>query len=126
MDYSRTQTNGQTPTSSWDIEAFFTPFRALSFDVRLRMLDRGNSKTTLYNYSANWAPFPDGTLQFFFTYDEMLRPEDDIKVRTIGPSLKWALGRHFFLDMFYNITETEDTLQTTDSNKFNASLRIIF
>ncbi|MES0445404.1 MAG: hypothetical protein ABUJ92_02560 [Desulfobacterales bacterium] len=126
MDYSRTQTNGQTPTSRWDIGAFFIPFRALSFDVRLRMQEQGNSKTTLYNYSANWAPFSDGALQFFFTYDEMLRPEDDRKSRTIGPSLKWALGRHFFLDMFYNITETEDILQTTDSNKFNASLRIIF
>lgn len=126
MNFSRTKTEGQTSTSEWDLQGFIIPFRALSFTYRYNLVDRKGSKKTLQDYSANWSPFPDGDLQFFFRYNETLRPEDGRSTRSIGPSLKWTLGRHFFLDMSYNITETEDILQTIDSNNFNTSLRIIF
>ena len=131
MDYQVTKTQqsdggGETSSSRWDTQAFITPFRALSFNARVRMLDQGNSTTTLYNYSANWSPFPDGDLQFFFAYFETLRPEDEQKSRTIAPSLKWALGRHFSLDMSYSLNESETKSQATESNSFSASLRVIF
>ena len=131
MDYQVTKTQqsdggGETSSSRWDTQAFITPFRALSFNARVRMLDQGNSTTTLYNYSANWSPFPDGDLQFFFTFDEALRPEDEQKSRTIAPSLKWALGRHFSLDTSYSLNESETKSQTSESNIFSVELRVIF
>lgn len=132
MNYSFTTTtrpeeeNGETSRSQLDLRAFFIPFRALSLNARLSIVDREDSKTTLQNYSVNWSPFPDGALQFFFTYSETLRPEEEKKERTIGPSLKWTISRHAFLDMSYNTAMSESQLLTTDSNSFNANLRIIF
>ncbi len=129
INYSVTQTQqsaGDTSRSELDFQAFVIPFRALSFNARVSMMDRGDSTATLYNYSANWSPFPDGTLQFFLGYTETLRPEDEQKSRTIRPSLKWTLSRHFFLDMGYSISESETRLEATESNSFSANLRVIF
>lgn len=132
MNYAVTNTkenggeNRDTSKTEWGFQAFLTPFRALIFNFRFYELDQDDSKSTLYNYSANWSPFPDGDLQFFFTYTETLRPEIGQKDRNIGPSLKWSLNRHFFLDMAYNITSSETILQTTDSDSFNVNLKINF
>ncbi len=129
INYSATQTQqsaGDTSRSELDFQAFVIPFRALSFNARVSMVDRGDSTATLYNYSANWSPFPDGTVQFFLTYTETLRPEDEQKTRTIGPNLKWTISRHFSLDMAYVINENETKLQATESNSYRANLRVIF
>jgi hypothetical protein len=132
INYSITDTqesggeNRQTSKSILDTQIFLTPFRALSLNAKLRFEDREDSTTTSQNYSANWSPFPDGDLQFFFTYTETLRPEDDQESRTIGPSMKWTIGRHAFLDMAYTVTENETRLQTIESNSLNAKLRIVF
>lgn len=120
------QSGGDTSRSELDFQAFITPFRALTFNARFSMLDQEDSTTTLHNYSANWSPFPDGDLQFFFTYSETLRPEDDQESRTIGPSLKWSLSRHFIFDAAYTISESETVLQVTDSTSFIVNLRMVF
>lgn len=133
MNYSVTQTQesdgetGQTYSrSEWDINAFWVPFRALSFNARVNVLDRGDKTATLYNYSVNWSPFLDGTLQLYLVYNETLRPEDEIKNRTIGPSLKWIISRHFLLDMYYSVSQEETRFQETESNGFRMNLRINF
>jgi hypothetical protein len=120
------QSGGDTSKSELDFQASVTPFRALTFNARFSMLDQEDSTATLHNYSANWSPFPDGDLQFFFTYTETLRPEDDQESRTIGPSLKWSLSRHFIFDAAYTISQSETVSQATDSNSFIANLRIVF
>ncbi len=112
--------------NDWEIQAFFTPTRALSFNARYHVVDRGETKTTLQDYSANWSPFPDGNLQLFFSYNEILRPEEDQKERTIGPSLRWTIGPHAFLDLSYTISKVETETQTVDTNSLNGNLRILF
>lgn len=123
------QTEGEdqsTSQSQWETRAFFVPFRALSFNIRISFVDREGSTTTLHNCSTNWSPFPDGDLQFFFAYTETLRPESDEKTRTISPGLKWQISRHALIDTSYNITKSETRLVTTDSNSFNVNLKLVF
>ena len=132
MNYAQTRTKEEgggtadTTKTEYGFQAFFTPFRTLVFNFRLNVLDQNDTTSTLYNYSANWSPFPDGDLQFFFTYTETLRPEDEQKERTWGPSVKWSLNRHFYLDIDYNISSSESKTLATDSNSFRANLKIIF
>ena len=133
MNYSVINTTGSDEEiggaysrSEWDINAFWVPFRALSFNARVSRFDRGDSTDTLYNYSASWSPFPDGTLQLFLIYNEILRPEDEAKSRTIGPSLKWIISRHFQLDMFYSTSQEETSFQKIESNSLGTTLKINF
>jgi len=113
--------------SDFNLEAFFIPFRTLSLNARLNVTQRKNAKTrTLQNYIVNWSPFPDGTLQFFFTYTETLRSEENVRQRTIAPGLNWTIGRHIFLEMTYNIVTEESNFQKVEVNTFVSKLRIIF
>ena len=119
-------TTSQNSRSEWDLQALITPFKSLSLNIEYNVIDQEISRTSLQNYTANWSPFPDGALQFFLTYNERLRPEDDQKSRTIGPGLKWTVSRHVLLDMYYNITESETSTQLIDSKSFSARLKISF
>lgn len=116
--------NEQDYKSRWDIQAFFTPFRSLSFNARVSLEERDDYRSTLYDYSANWSPFPDGALQFYLTFTETLRPELEEERRSIGPGFKWTLGRYFFMDMAYTITEDENRLETTESKNLVVNLRV--
>ena len=89
-------------------------------------VDRDNRTDTFQNYSLNWAPFPDGDLQFFFIYNETLRSQDDHEERVIGPGLKWTIGRFGLLDLAYTWSRSEDNIQKVDSKILNGNLRIIF
>jgi hypothetical protein len=118
--------NGHTFRSQWDIQAFYTPFRALSVNARVNIDEREDFRSTLYEFDLNWSPFSDGALQFFFTFTERLRPELEEDRRAIGPGLKWTLGRYLFMDMTYTITEDENSLETTESDNLIVNLRITF
>jgi len=115
-----------TNQTEWNIQAFYNPYTNLSILARLNFLDRGQGTQTYQNYSVNWSPFPDGDLQFFFLYSETLRSLDDRRDTSIGPSLKWTIGRHIFLDMSYNYTRSETTTQEIQSNIFNSELKLVF
>ena len=128
--YSKTERSGDVSGDSTrtelDLQAFFVPFRTLTLSGRWSLLETNNQKNTLQTYNLNWSPFPDGTLQFFFNYVETLRPEVDAKERVITPSLKWTLGRHLFLELFYNIIKNESPVAISDTNSLNGNLRLIF
>ncbi len=129
MNYQLRKITQPEETSRYDLnlEAFYIPFITLYFNARFNVVDRGGSdRRTLQNYVVNWSPFPDGDLQFFFTYNETLRSVEDERERTIGPSLNWVLANHFFLEMFYNIRKTESNSQKIESNNFFAQLRMVF
>ena len=117
---------GDSNRSELDLQAFFVPFRTLTLSGRLSVLESNKQTNTLQFYNLNWSPFPDGTLQFFFSYSETLRPEVDAKDRVFTPSLKWTLGRHLFLELFYNIIKSESAVSTSNTNGFNGNLRLIF
>ncbi len=134
LNYSNKRTDqsgldsGSRTDTDWDIQVFYNPFPNLSFLARLDLIDRGKGTQTFQDYSLNWSPFPDGNLQLFFTYTETLRSldQDDQKNTIIGPGLKWTIGRHIFLDIYYNFTSNERTTQKTESNIFNAELKLVF
>ena len=113
--------------ADFNAEAFFIPFRTLSINARLTVTEREDARTrTLQNYVVNWSPFPDGTLQFFFTYTETLRSEENARERVIAPGFNWTIGRHIFLEMTYNIITDESDTQKTEANTFASNLRINF
>jgi hypothetical protein len=132
MNYAFTDTrrpdeeNNDTTEKRYDIQAFYVPTETISVFAKLSILDREETDTNLQNYSLNWSPFPDGTLQFFFTYNESLRREIDQKDRIIGPSLLWTLGRHASLDLAYSFIKSETSTQKTDSMNLSANLRLVF
>ena len=117
---------GPQDETKWDVQAFYTPFSTLSFFGKVNGVDRDGSTDIFQQYTANWSPFPDGDLQFFFTFNEILVSETNQETRVIGPSLKWTIGRHITLDVSYNYTTDENDIQKIESNIFNSELKLIF
>ena len=66
------------------------------------------------------------TIQFFFTFNEVLISENNQKQTVVGPGLTWTIGRHFTLDASYNWTTDDSDIQKIESNIFNAELQVIF
>jgi hypothetical protein len=108
------------------LEVFFTPFRALSLSASINYVEREDFSSTLQQYSVSWSPFPDGDLQFFFTYNETLAPELDQDERTIGPGFNWKISNHFSLRMSYSYVQSETRTQKAEINNFLSELTINF
>jgi len=117
---------GPSTQKEFNFQGFYIPFRNLSFFAQIGVLDRNGSRETFQNYNLNWSPFPDGDLQFFFVYSETRRNVNDQSDRVVGPSLKWTIGRHIFLDMSYTYNRIENDVQKTDSNVFFGDLKLVF
>ena len=114
--------------SQYDInlDVFLLPFNALSLSGNFQWIKRTGSLRTFQSYVANWSPFPDGNLQFFFRYSESFRSEENARDRNVGPGLSWTIGRHFSLEAAYNFLTSEDNAQRVESNRLSANLRINF
>ena len=110
----------------YTLNAFFLPFSTLSLDARVQWIKRQGPVRTFQSYSANWSPFPDGDLQFFFVYTESLSSESDQRDRAIGPGLNWDIGPHFSLDVSYNVVRSENNFQKTETNRLFAELQVNF
>ena len=117
---------GPKDESKWDVQAFYTPFSNLSFFAKVNGLHRDGESDTFQQYTVNWSPYPDGDLQFFFTFNEVLISENNQKQTVVGPGLKWRIGRHINVDMSYNWTTDDSDIQKIESNIFNTELKIIF
>ena len=130
FSYKRTMQSddqrGPNSETRLDVQAFYVPFRNLSFFARINTVNREDSTDTFQNYAVNWSPFPDGDLQFFFIYNEIRQSENNQKQRVIGPSLKWTIGSHIFLDMSYNFTINDSDTERIESNVFSGELRLKF
>ncbi|MCG6916046.1 MAG: hypothetical protein LJE89_00735 [Deltaproteobacteria bacterium] len=108
-------------------EAFFVPFRALSLNARYNIVDRtGFDTRTTQNYALNFSPFPDGSLQFFFNYNETLESIEDTRQTTVGPGFNWTISNHFFFEMSYNYQKNDSNTQKIESQNLYAKLRFIF
>ena len=128
--YKRTMQSGEdlgpSDETRWDIQGFYIPFRNLSFFAKVNSLIRDGSTDTFQNYTVNWSPFPDGDLQFFFVFNEILMSENNQEERVIGPGLKWTIGPHISLDLSYNYTTSDNDTQKIESNVFSGELRTNF
>jgi hypothetical protein len=52
--------------------------------------------------------------------------ENNEEQRIIGPSLKWTIGPHIFLDMAYSFTLNDSDTEKIKQNVFSAELRLKF
>lgn len=112
-------------TSGYDLRAAIRPFMTLYIFTSLSQSGGGKGRT-LQNYSVNWSPFPEGTLQFTFSFNEFLGPGEGNLNRSYGPSLRWNITHNKDLSLFYSITESRSTSQIAKSDGFSVMLKTFF
>ena len=78
----------------------------------------------MQNYGFNWAPFPDGALQFRFSYNENVTPETGQSSTIISPGVRYMINGRSFLDLSYQSIQSKSPGLITDSKGINAELRI--
>jgi hypothetical protein len=125
------QSGGGSPSSSTythrgEVLISYNPLRTLYLVASIDVLAGKDQKMqTVQNYGINWAPFPDGDLQFRFNYNENLTT-GGIKERIINPGVRWNITKRSYLDLSYQFIMNESTGLKEDSNFFNATLKIFF
>ena len=101
------------------------PLRTLHVALGEEVLSVTDQPTrTTHDVGANWAPFPDGTLQLIFAYNEALRPLQFGKDRSTLGSVRWNISRRSYVDVTYQKTRSEFVTQTTKSRIFSVSVRL--
>ncbi len=126
------QSGGGQPSSSTftrqeDVSISYNPFNTLHIFASMQILDQKDQKVQInQNYGLNWSPFPDGALQFSFTYNESLSSQDNSKSRIITPSVRWNITSRSYLDVSYQMINSSSKSQTSDSNGVSANLKIFF
>jgi hypothetical protein len=121
-------TSDETVEHRLDLNASLTPFRTLNLSAGASI--EGGSQTearVTQNYGLAWAPFPDGTLQFAFTYSENRQPDDTVS-RVLQPTVRLYLTsrRRSYLEATYQLSTTTAPLLKTESQLFATSLNIYF
>jgi hypothetical protein len=107
-----------------DLQGFYVPFPNLSLFAKISIVDKPSISDTFQNYTINWSPFSQGDLQFFFTYNEVLRSENNQTEKTIGPGARWTITRNLTLDLAYILSSTENVLLKTETESFSAEFKI--
>ncbi len=101
------------------------PLRSLHLALGEEVITTPDQPTrTTHDIGVNWAPFPDGTLQFIFVYNEALRPLQFGKDRSTLGSVRWNLSRRSYLDVSYQKTRSEFVTQTNRSRIVSVSMRL--
>lgn len=107
-------------------------YAALSFDPipTLHLLiggeviaSTGQTTRTTLDLGAAWAPFPDGTLQLIFNYDEALRALEFGKDRNTLGAIRWNLSRKSYVDVSFQRTWNATTFLSTQSKIFSVRVR---
>jgi hypothetical protein len=122
-------TQGKVNSSSkrGDMSVAYRPFPALYLLTSIGVLEQTDRKPDIVqNYGVNWSPFPDGTLQFNFSYQESVRTFNEERSRLISPSLTWKITSRTLLDLSYPLLRTTSTSGITESETFSAILRLSF
>ncbi len=130
FDTTTNQSGGGLPSSSdstrrGDLSVSFRPFETLYIFTSWEILaQKGQKIQTAQNYGINWSPFPDGTLQFIFAYNESVNSVDNSKSRILIPSLRWNITNRILLDLSYQKIHNSSKAGSTDSDGFSANLKI--
>jgi len=108
------------------LSVLYRPFQTLSLYTSFSRLEQADRTRNLQNYGLSWSPFPDGALQFSFSYNESFNSEDNSETRTMTPSMIWNIRRGTQLFVSSQILKTESDEATVKSVSTNASLRTLF
>ncbi|HEY6010026.1 MAG TPA: hypothetical protein VIX18_01045, partial [Nitrospirota bacterium] len=107
-------------TEQWDAGASYRPFEALYLTGAVSRFHGSDRKpTTLHSYGLNWSPFSGGTLQFSFGYTESYESGTDTLMKTIGPTLTWAVAPRATVTLSYFDA-------TTSSPQVNNEVKSLF
>lgn len=124
--YSYSSTSSDAPSSReqrGELSAAFSPTSAISLFTRFLVLDQGDTPKVFQDYSLNWAPFPDGVVQVFLSYNENLTNDgDDSKTSQVG--FDWRINNRVDWRNSYSTVKSESLTTITDSRVFTTSLRI--
>ncbi len=83
----------------------------------------GQATRTTLDIGTSWSPFPDGTLQFIFAYNEALRALEFGKDRNTLGAVRWNVSRQSYVDVSFQRTRSATTFQTTESRIITARVR---
>jgi hypothetical protein len=116
-----------TNTSRVSLDVSFNPLRTLYLYALIEVnAEKGQKTEITQNYTINWSPFPDGALQFIITYNENLRSEDSLKERVFIPSVRYKLGSRSYLELTYQMRNSNSKIEKQAYNQFSTNLKIFF
>ena len=119
-----TNSNGSGNQQTGEFILSYRPFTTLYVVATIDLSAPVNQKTTVtQNYGFNWSPFPDGTLQFRFFYNENLAT-GGIKNRIINPGVRWNLSKRSYVDLSYQRNMNTSASQKVDENIFSVQVKI--
>lgn len=84
----------------------------------------GERTRNTHNVSLNWAPFPDGSLQFTLAYNEALRPLAFGSERIFRPGVRWIFSRQSYVDVSYQRVENDQIVQRALTKIFSIDLKL--
>lgn len=126
------QSGGSRPQSSLttqrgEASMAWRPFTTLYLFAALGFLDQTEQQMDVtQNYGVNWSPFPDGTLQFNFAFNQNIQTQNSERTRLISPSLTWQITSRVALEGSYSLLHTDSTLGKTDVSIVNSTMRVNF
>lgn len=117
--------SGRFHTRRAYVTLVYDPTRTLHFVLAEEVVvTRGERTRTTHNIGANWAPFPDGSLQFIVAYNEALRAIQFGKERNFQSTVRWKFSRQSYLDFSYQRIKGAFLLQTTESRILGINLKL--
>jgi len=132
LDYLASWRNEKGESTNFDqnasFQAFWVPFRTVSLFGRVDLRHKESADEGLVvaqKYSLNWAPFPDGTLNFTFAYNQILETRD-VESRIFSPQVEWRITRNALLTVRFNFGTIESETEESDVRNLRAELNIFY
>ncbi|MBU0679931.1 MAG: hypothetical protein KKD73_00765 [Proteobacteria bacterium] len=125
--YTYSVSDSDQPTTNderIELSVALSPTTAISLFSRYTVIDQSNADKKVYQeYSIDWSPFPDGTVQLFLGYHESLTNEgDDTKSSQAG--FDWRVNNRTSVRTSFNMVKAESLTTITESQVFSVNLRI--
>jgi len=114
-----------TRSETGRLRTLWTPTDTLSLVAEARVRKSDEDVYTYWEYSANWLPFRDGTVQFNLAYSEDGDSDDD-RTRSFSPSLIWNVTKNSTLTLLYTKGNQKDGDETTDFKTVLVNFRIFY
>lgn len=116
-----------TSQRAGSVTANYTPFPALyvsgSFSAAA---GTGQPFNTAESFSASWAPFRGGALTLNISYSESLTTPDNVKTRTVSPTVRWKVSPRINVDLNYQYFRTDSPAAgVSEGSSVGATLRLI-
>jgi len=117
----------ESDTQRFYVAIAFDPTRTLHLAFGEEVWAASDQKTrTTFNASANWAPFPDGAVQFVFAYNEALRDLVFGSDRNTLGGIRWNLTRRSYIDVSYQFLKSESVSYSSKGKTLSATVKLFF